>query len=203
MYTASVTLGGADGLRVVLHSADHITGALAGTEEPTEPDEGPSPIAPEGKELIWGGGAFLVFLIAMRLFLVPAVKKGMQQRYGKIRSDFEEADATRDAARQDLAEYEGQLAAVRAEAAARVDVARHQLEGERADRISEANAAILERRSAAATSAQTARTAARASIEDAVAGVAGRAVELSTGQRPDEAELRRAVAEVTGAGVRS
>jgi F-type H+-transporting ATPase subunit b len=204
VHTVSVTLEGAGGLRVVLHSAEHgVTGPLASAQETTEPDEGPSPIAPEAKELLWGAGAFLVFLIAMRLFLVPKVKQGMQDRYGKIRSDFESADAVRDAARQELAEYESQLAAVRAEAAARVDAVRHQLEGERADRISEANAAIAERRSAAATEAEAARIAARASIEEAVASIAARAVELSTGRRPDEAVLRRAVAEVTSAGVRA
>jgi F-type H+-transporting ATPase subunit b len=204
VHSVSVTLDGAGGLRVVLHSAEH--GVLAPRpsqeEATTEPDEGPSPIAPEGKELLWGGGAFVVFLVVMRLWLVPAVKKGMRDRYGMIRSDFESADATLAAAREELAEYEGQLAAVRGEAAGRVDAVRHQLDGERADRISEANAAIAERRSAAATEAEAAKLAARASIEEAVASIAARAVELSTGRRPDETTLRSAVAEVTGAGVR-
>lgn len=207
MHTVSVTVDGAGGLRVVLHSAEHPAGSLVGAEEEEDSlvadEEGPSPITPELKELVWGGGAFLVFLVVMRLFLVPKVKQGMSARYGMIRADFESADAIRDGARQEVAEYEAQLAAVKADAAARVDAARQQLEGERADRIGEANAAIGERRSAAATEAEESRLAARASIDDAVAGIAARAVELSTGRRPDDAEVRRAVADVTSAGARS
>ncbi|MDQ3469042.1 MAG: ATP synthase F0 subunit B [Actinomycetota bacterium] len=172
-------------------------------EESTEAlDEGPSPIAPEAKELFWGLGAFLVFLFLMRVFLVPKVKQGMQARYGAIQADHEQADATRQAAQREVEEYETQLVAVKAEAAGRVDAARQQLEGERADRISEANAQIAERRSAAATEAEEAKAAARESIEDAVAGVAARAVELSTGRRPDDATVRRTVADVMSVGAR-
>jgi hypothetical protein len=42
--------------------------------------EGPSPVAPELKELLWGGGAFLVLLVIMRLVLFPRLKKGMEDR---------------------------------------------------------------------------------------------------------------------------
>ena len=47
-----------------------------GTEEgeahsEVEPKDGPSPIAPEVKELVWGGGAFVVFAVLMRLLLFP------------------------------------------------------------------------------------------------------------------------------------
>jgi len=204
VYNVTVTLRGA-GVDPVVRVDLGAAGPLAGVEdgESTEGlDEGPSPIAPETKELLWGGGAFLVFLLLMRLFLVPKVKQGMQARYGSIQADHERADATRDAAKHEVAEYETQLSAVKAEAAARVDAARQQLEGERADRIGEANAQIAERRSAAATEAEAAKTAARGSIEDAVAGVAARAVELSTGRRPDDATVRRAVGDVMSVGAR-
>ena len=117
----------------------------------------------------------------------------MEARYGKIRADLEGAEATRDAANAEVAEYEAQLAAVRAEAAGRIDAARQQLEGERADRLAEANAAIAERRSAAATEAEAARLAAAGSVEDAAVAVATRVVELSTGRRPDDAAVRQAV----------
>ena len=64
-----------------------------------EPKDGPSPIAPEPKELIWGAGAFIVFAVLMRLVLYPRMKKGMDARYASIRTGHEDADATRQAAR--------------------------------------------------------------------------------------------------------
>ena len=191
----TVLVDGAGNLEVLWPAAEE---GEAGEEEL---DEGPSPIAPEAKEILWGLGAFLVLLIAMRLYLVPKVKQGMQARYGKIRSDLEGAETTRDAANAEVAQYESQLAAVRAEAAQRIDAARQQLDGERSDRIAEANAQIAERRSAAATEAESARAAAAGSVEDAAATVAARAVELSTGTRPDDAAVRRALADVSSAGV--
>ena len=47
-------------------------------------DMGPNPIAPEGKELFWGAGTFLVFLFVMQVFLVPKVRAGMAARYGRF-----------------------------------------------------------------------------------------------------------------------
>jgi len=204
VYTVSVTHSGAGGLQVLFEdTAGHFVALhpeAAG--EATEPlDEGPSPIAPEPKELLWSLGAFLVFLVLMRLFLVPKVKQGMQARYGHIRSGHERAEASRTSAQSEVAEYEAALAAVQAEAASRVDAARQVIEAERADRLGVANAAIAERRAAAAAEVEAAKLAARDSIEAAVADVAARAVELSTGRRPDDATVRRAVAEVAGVGV--
>ena len=48
-----------------------------------EPKDGPSPIAPELKELAWGAGAFVVFAVLMRLVLYPRMKKGMEARYAR------------------------------------------------------------------------------------------------------------------------
>src|SRR5215471_10761991 len=74
----------------------------------------PSPIAPEVKELVWGAGAFIVLAILMRLVLFPRVKKGMDARYGLIRDELEDADATRASAQAEMADYEAELAKVRA-----------------------------------------------------------------------------------------
>ena len=164
-------------------------------------DEGPSPIAPETKEILWGLGAFLVFLIAMRLYLVPRVKKGMVARYGKITGEREEADAVTASAERDVAEYQEALAAVRAEATKRIDAARQTLDAERSDKLTEVNARIAERRGAAAAQAEEARAAARDSVEAAAADVAGRATELAIGRRPDAAAVRRVVADLSPTGV--
>ena len=46
-----------------------------GLEEGHPCEEGPSPLAIEPKELMWGGGAFLVLAVLMRFWLFPAVKQ--------------------------------------------------------------------------------------------------------------------------------
>jgi F-type H+-transporting ATPase subunit b len=202
MHTVTVTETG-DGVHVLFeHSPAHF---VAQEDEATteELDEGPSPIAPEPKELLWAFGSFIVLLALMRLYLFPRLKKGMDARYGKIEADLEDAEATRAAAQQEVAEYNAALDAVKTEAAGRIEAGRHQLEEQRAARLAEANQRIAERRSAAAAEAEAARAAERSHIDDAVADVAALTVELSTGNRPDDAAVREAVQRVTGAGVAS
>jgi F-type H+-transporting ATPase subunit b len=195
--TLTVSFESGGGLRVLLSGVDAHHVGQAGEEEL---EEGPSPISIEGKELLWGGGAFLVFLAVMRLWLVPKVKQGMEARYGKVRSELETADDIRAQAEGEVAEYQSQLATVRTEAAGRIDAARRQLEAERAERLAEANARISERRAEALAEVEATRTAARQTIDEAVASVASRAVELSTGKRPDPEAVNRAVADVTSVG---
>jgi F-type H+-transporting ATPase subunit b len=202
VHTVSAMVDGAGSVRVVLgqHS---VSAPLVSQTETTQRDPGPSPITPEGKELWWSLGAFLVLLVAMRLYLVPKLKEGMQRRYGKVRSDLEHAEEVRDAARQEVAQYEAQLAAVRTEATSRIEAARHVLDRERTERFSEANAAIAERRAAAAAEAESAMLAAQTTVEEAAASVAARVVELSTGRRPQDAVVRGAVAELMSRGART
>ncbi len=167
-----------------------------------EPVEGealskdPGPIVPEMKELAWGGGAFVVFALLMRFVLFPKVKKGMDARYQGIRDDHDRADAERAAARAEVAEYEAQLAVIRAEAARTVEAARNTLEIERAERLAEVNARITERRAAAQAQAEAARNAARDQIHAAVSDVAGLAGELATGRKPSAEVVNRVVQEV-------
>ncbi|HWC67341.1 MAG TPA: hypothetical protein VG478_04680, partial [Acidimicrobiales bacterium] len=70
-FTVSVT--GAGELQVRLLAAQE----EEGEEHAEEVDEGPSPIAPELKELAWGVGTFVVFLLLVRLVFYPRIKKGM------------------------------------------------------------------------------------------------------------------------------
>jgi F-type H+-transporting ATPase subunit b len=188
-------------MRIAVDGVDVTVGQVPRAEEGEEAlEEGPSPIAPEAHELLWGGGAFLVFLALMRLYLVPRLKKGMEARYQLIRSDLEEADDLRAEAQKEVAEYQNQLAGVRAEATERVDAARRQLESERAERLAEVNERISAQRAEAVAEAEARRAAARQTVDDAVASVASRAVELTIGKRPDPEAVSRAVADVTTVG---
>ena len=171
------------------------------TEIGEEVDEGPSPIVPEIRELVWTAGAFVVFALLMRYLLYPRVRRGMDARYNSIATGHSSAEATRAAARAEIADYERQLAAVRAEAAARVDAARQELESERVGQLAATNARLAQERAAAAEEDEAARVAVRDQVESAVADVVARAVELGTGTRPAPDVVRRAVAESMSAGV--
>ena len=178
-----------------------LVAAEEGTSEATAAVEGtgPNPIAPEGKELYWGAGSFIVFLIIMRLFLFPRLKRGMDARYDGIRGDFEQADKTRQAAQADVAAYDSALAEVRAEAASRVDKARQMLDSERSAKITEANARIAAKRASAESELEAARTAVRDQIAAAVAQVTERTTQLALGKTPDASFVEQAVQQVMGA----
>lgn len=164
--------------------------------EGPEVPAGPGPIVPELKELYWGGGSFVVFALLMRFFLFPRLKKSMEARYGHIQGQHERAAAQRAAATADVADYERQLAAVKAEAASRVEAARQTLEAERQEKLAALNAQLADQRAAAAAENEAAKAAVRGQIESAVADVASRAGELATGRTPDSAVVSRVVGEV-------
>jgi F-type H+-transporting ATPase subunit b len=163
---------------------------------------GPNPIVPEVKEVLWGAGAFIVFALVMRYVAFPKLKLGMDARYNGIRDDHESADATRAAAQAEVAEYQAQLATVKAEAAAKIDAARHQLEGERTARIAEVNARIAERRTAAQAESDAARAAVQDQVASAVADVATVAVRNAIGREPDAAVIDRVVSSLNAGASR-
>jgi F-type H+-transporting ATPase subunit b len=156
----------------------------------------PGPIVPEVKELVWGAGSFIIFALLMRFALFPKLKKGMDARYSSIREGHDSADRLRTTARAEVAEYENQVAQIRAEASAVVDAARETVERERQARLVEVNARLAEQRAAAQAEADAARDAARGQIHAAVSDVAGRAGELATGSRPSADVVDRVVGEV-------
>ncbi|MCU1397510.1 MAG: atpG [Acidimicrobiales bacterium] len=173
-------------------------GTATATKDTAAP--GPNPIVPELKEVVWGAGAFIVFALIMRYLAFPRLKRGMDARYSGIRADHEQADATRIAAKTDVAAYQSQLAAAKAEAAATVDVARQQLEAKRTERIAAANAEIATMRAAAAADNDAARAAVQGQIQGAVADVSSNAITLAVGKAPDTAVVSRVVDEVMSAG---
>lgn len=164
---------------------------------------GPNPISPEGKELVWGAGSFLVFLVLMRLFLFPKLKKGMNARYNGIQSDLEYADATRINARSEVSQYESAMSEIRNQAAIRVDKARQVLDSERNSAIAEVNARIARQRATAESEASAARLAISDQIAAAVATVAERTTQIAVGKNPEASVVQRAVSQAMATGVNS
>jgi F-type H+-transporting ATPase subunit b len=174
-----------------------------GEEHAEEVDEGPSPIAPELKELAWGVGSFVVFLILVRLVFYPRIKKGMDARRALIDGQLEQAERTRADAEGEVAQYQAKLAEVRAEAARRIDAARQVLDQERQERLAEVNARIADKRAAATAEVEAAKAAALGQIVDAAAEVAASAAQRVLGRPVDAAAARAAAEDALSAGVSS
>ena len=213
MLRAVVTYG-ADGPEVLLTAEEGDSGATYSPDEcefAPEPGvefkdlsdcgPGPSPIAPEVKELAWGAGSFLLFAIVLRYLLYPRLRRSMDARYASVADAHTSAEKSRSDARSEVEAYERALAEVRAEAAAVVDAARTTVESERSARLAEANERIAGRREAAMAEAGTAHDAARADIGTAVAMVAARSVEVVTGAVPDPVAVSRVVDELMNSEV--
>ncbi len=189
MFTVFVNINSFSQVRVTFD----VVSAETGSEEGAPVSAGPNPIAPEIKELAWGAGSFIVFLFFMRLFLVPKVRKGMASRYESIQADHEYASATRDGAKQDVARYESAVAEIRSEASRRLEAARQTLDKERQEKVTQVNAQIAQRRSAAEAEVAAARAAAQSQIVTAVGAVTTRATQIAVGVSPDAAIVSRSV----------
>ena len=196
MLTAVVTFSGPTTFDVALTGATFVTAEEGSEAEGPENDL--NPIAPELKEVVWGFGAFVVLALAMRLYLFRKVRDGMSSRYDRIEADLDTAQALTASARADVAEYDAQVASVRAEAQQRVEAARATLEAERAEKLAAVNARIAEKRAAAAADVEAARQAARGQVETAVSDVASRLGELATGRRAPDDVVRSAVTQAMG-----
>ena len=195
MLTAVVTVSG-QALEVSLVDASFVTAEEG--HEAEGPENDLNPIFPEVKEVVWGFGSFVVLALAMRLFLFKRVREGMQSRYDHIEADFDQAEALTASARTDVAEYEAQVASVRADAQKRIEAARATLEAERTARLTDVNARIAEKRSAAAAEVEAAKLASRGDVETAVADVSAHIASLATGKAPNADVVRSAVADAMG-----
>ena len=98
----------------------------------------PSPLKPENNEIIWGALAFLVLLVAMWKWGVPAVKNMEKAREDRIRNDLESAERSRVEAEAEKQRYDAQLADSRSEAGRIIDEARQAAETVRTDLIARA-----------------------------------------------------------------
>lgn len=138
--------------------------------------EAPNPIIPEVNELIWGGLFFLVVLVGLVKFGVPALKQGMADREQRIREDLEEAEKAKTDGQEQLSEYQKQLADAREEAARIIEEARESADGVRTELIAQAeqDAAGVRERANADIAAATERA-----TSDLQAQVGELAIELA------------------------
>jgi F-type H+-transporting ATPase subunit b len=98
----------------------------------------PSPLLPAKNEILWGSAAFLVLLIAVWKFGVPAVKNMEKAREDRIRHDLETAEAAKTDAEAEKAQYLAQIADAKNEAGRLIEEARQAAETVRADLVARA-----------------------------------------------------------------
>ncbi len=143
--------------------------------------QAPSPLKPANNEIIWGMAAFVVLLIAMWKWGVPAVKNMEKAREDRIRNDLEGAEKSRNEAEQEKAQYMASLADARNEAGRIIDEARQSAESVRADIIARAEEDANEIRTRAqadiANQRQQAMTQLRSDVASLSIDLAGRVVE--------------------------
>ena len=129
----------------------------------------PSPLLPAKNEVIWGTAAFLVLLIAMWKFGVPAVKNMEAAREDRIRNDLEGAEKARTEAEAEKAQYLSQIAGAREEAGRIIEEARQSAEQVRRDLIARAETEANEVRDRAQADIDTQRQRALAELRTQVA----------------------------------
>ncbi|MYH00075.1 MAG: F0F1 ATP synthase subunit B [Acidimicrobiaceae bacterium] len=166
--------------------------------------EAPSPILPELDEIIWGGLAFVILFAFMWWKGLPAVKRAMDARSEKIRSDLDAADTAKTDAMRTKSEYEAQLADAKTAAAAIIDEARAQADQLRQDLQARAEADIAEQRARAAADVESSRRQAIDDLRTEVAAIAVGAAERVVGASLD-ADVHRSlidgyIDDVAGAG---
>ena len=161
-----------------LHAVEEMPDVLEGFEKDLEAClESPNPILPALDEIIWGGGAFAILFVFMWWKGYPAIKKAMDARSEKIRSDLDAADQAKSEAQLTRSEYEAQLADARTAAAAIIDEAREQAEKLRVDLQARADADIADQRSRAAADIEASRRQAIDDLRSEVAAIAVGAAE--------------------------
>jgi F-type H+-transporting ATPase subunit b len=152
-----------------------------GTSTVDDCQKAPSPLTPEPNEIIWGSLAFLVLLVAMWKWGVPAIKNMEEARETRIRNDLEAAERTRLDVEAEKATYDAQLADARNEAGRIIDEARQAAETVRRDLIARAEEEANEVRARAQADIANQRTQAMSQLRTDVAALsidlAGRIVE--------------------------
>ena len=141
----------------------------------------PSPLLPAKNEIIWGSLSFLVLLVAMWKYGVPAVKNMEKAREDRIRHDLESAEAAKTDADAEKAQYLAQIAGAKEEAGRLIEEARQAAETVRADLIARAEQEAADIRARAQADIVNQRNQAMAQLRTDVAALsidlAGRIVE--------------------------
>ena len=134
--------------------------------------EAPSPILPALDELIWGTISFVLLFLLMWKFAFPALKKGMNDRTERIRSDLDAAESAKTEAVGVLDGYKAQLADAKNEAARIIEDARQSADALKKDQEARLQTELAETRARAAADIEAAKAQATADLRGELAQLA-------------------------------
>jgi F-type H+-transporting ATPase subunit b len=149
--------------------------------------EAPNPLMPELNELLWGAFGFLVVFGFMLKFGVPAMKKSLNDRTERIRSDLNAAESQRAEADKLLADYRAQLADARTESARIIEEARQSADALKRDQEARLQSELAEMRTRATADIDAAKAQAIADLRGEVAQLAVGAAEVVVRRNLDQA----------------
>ena len=158
----------------------------AGTD-PAECQKAPNPILPAPNEIYWGLASFIVLFVVVAKFGYPAIRKGMDGRTERIRSDLARADEAKAQAEATLAQYQQQVSTAKHEATRIIEDARVTADALKADLHKRAEAEIAEMRTRAAADIEAAKVQAVAALRGEVAALAIGAAEAVVKKNLDHA----------------
>src|SRR5204862_2068500 len=123
-------------------------------------------------EMVFGIGAFAVIFFFMWKYGYPAVKKAMDDRAERIRSNIDQAEKVRTEAETILTEYQSQLADAKNEANRIIEEARQTAESLRRDLMTRAETEVAELRQRSQEEIRAAQERSLAELRSAVAEIA-------------------------------
>lgn len=178
--------------REIDHASEECIALLEEGKTVDDCHEAPSPIAPATNELIWGSISFVVLLALLWKFAYPGIKKGMDNRVERIRTDLNAAESAKTAADEVLNDYRAQLADAKGEARRIIDEARQAADALRREQETRLQTELGEMRQRAAGDIEAAKTQAIADLRGEVANLAIGAAEVVVQRsldRPTQTQL--------------
>lgn len=154
------------------HATEECAHLLAQGKSVEDCQAAPNPMVPELNEVIWGVVGFAVVFGAIAIFGYPQIKKAMDARTERIRSDLEAADNQKAEAEQLAADYKAKLADARNESARIIEEARQTADGLRRQLEAKAQADIAEMRAQAAADVEAAKAQALTDLRGEVTALA-------------------------------
>jgi F-type H+-transporting ATPase subunit b len=161
--------------------------------------EAPNPLMPETNEIIYGSLGFLIVFGFLAWKGYPAIKKTMEQRTERIRTDLEGAESAKVDAQRVLDEYRAQLADAKAEAGRIIDEARQQADALKRDQEQRLQGELSGMRERAAADVENLRAQAVADLRGEVGSLVTEGVERVVRGGIDPATQQRLVDEYINA----
>ncbi|MGH9137424.1 MAG: F0F1 ATP synthase subunit B [Acidimicrobiales bacterium] len=175
----------------IVHEAELLAEENGGTEEDghcietlvqggnvDDCQEAPSPILPPTNELIWGSISFVALFLLLWKFAYPGIKKGMEGRTERIRTDLETAEGAKNEAERVLSDYRAQLADAKSDAGRIIEEARQQADALKRDQEQRLQGELAALRERAASDIESAKSQAIADLHNEVANLAIGAAEV-------------------------